>query len=142
VSLQLSEIRYFRPRHSNGGVEKPWLWSLQVQYGWDGATTHRVGRPRDLITRAEAELMEIAMRELIRLPGRAVSSIALVVDFGWLLVVHGGSLLAFNLHTMIPTSDPSTWSVQGKSGAVKISSNDHSVAFVRMGYTKDRLMGE
>lgn len=82
------------------------------------------------------------MRELIRLPGHAISSIALVIDFGWVLVVHGGSLLAFNLHNMIPTSEPSTWKMQGKSQAVKISSNEHSVAFVRMGYTKDRLMGE
>lgn len=82
------------------------------------------------------------MRELIRLPGHAISSIALVVDFGWVLVVHGGALLAFNLHTMIPTSEPSTWTTQGKSQGVKISSNEHSVAFVRMGYTKDRLMGK
>lgn len=83
-----------------------------------------------------------AIRELVRLTGPLITSIATVVDFGWILVIHGGSLLAFNLHTMIPTSEPSTWVMQGKLQAVKLSANEHNVNFVRLGYTKDRLMGE
>jgi hypothetical protein len=42
---------------------------------------------------------------------------------------------------MIPTSDTSTWLMVGKLQAVKISSAEHNVSFVRVGYTKDRLMG-
>lgn len=93
-------------------------------------------------TDSDGETDNVAMRELVRLSGPAISSVALIIDFGWILVVHAGSLLAYNLHTMIPTSDPSTWVMQGKLQAVKINSNEHHVSFVRLGYTKDRLMGD
>jgi hypothetical protein len=66
---------------------------------------------------------------------------AVVADFGWVLVVQGGKLVAFNLNEMIPTSDTSTWLMVGKLQAVKMSPADHNVSFVRIGYTKDRLMG-
>lgn len=66
---------------------------------------------------------------------------AVVADFGWILVVQGGKLSAFNLNNMIPTSDTSTWVMVGKLQAVKMSPADHDVSFVRIGYTKDRLMG-
>jgi hypothetical protein len=66
---------------------------------------------------------------------------AIVADFGWILVVQGGKLAAFNLNEMIPTSDTSTWLMVGKLQAVKMSPADHNVSFVRIGYTKDRLMG-
>ena len=66
---------------------------------------------------------------------------AVVADFGWILVVQGGKLAAFNLNEMIPTSDTSTWLMVGKLQAVKMSPADHNVSFVRIGYTKDRLMG-
>lgn len=71
-----------------------------------------------------------------------ISSLAVVVDFGWILVIHGGNLLAFNLNEMIPTSDPSTWAIQGKLQGVQLNPKEHSVSLVRMGYTKDRLMGQ
>jgi hypothetical protein len=64
-----------------------------------------------------------------------------VADFGWILVIQGGRLVAFNLNEMIPTSDISTWVMVGKLQAVKMSPADHNVSFVRIGYTKDRLMG-
>lgn len=57
-------------------------------------------------------------------------------------MVQGGALSAFNLNEMIPTSDTSTWVMAGKLQAVKLSPTEHNVSFVRIGYTKDRLMGE
>jgi len=42
---------------------------------------------------------------------------------------------------MIPTSDTSTWLMAGKLQAVKLSPAEHNVSSVRIGYTKDRLMG-
>lgn len=56
-------------------------------------------------------------------------------------MVQGGRLTAFNLNEMIPTSDTSTWVMVGKLQAVKMSLAEHNVSFVRIGYTKDRLMG-
>jgi hypothetical protein len=84
----------------------------------------------------------VAIRELVRLPGALISSIAVVVDFGWILVVQGGTLHAFNLNEMIPTSDTSTWVMLGKFQSIKLSRPEHNVSFVRIGYTKDRLMGQ
>lgn len=63
-------------------------------------------------------------------------------DFGWILVVHSGSLSIFNLHEMIPTSEPETWIMHSQRQAIKLSAPEHSVAFARVGTTKDRLMGE
>lgn len=57
-------------------------------------------------------------------------------------MVQSGALSAFNLNEMIPTSDTSTWVMAGKLQAVKLSPTEHNVSFVRIGYTKDRLMGE
>lgn len=83
-----------------------------------------------------------AYRELIHFGSGFISSITIVPDFGRLLVLSSGSLWAFDLTQMIPTHEPVTWTrVAGRSG-VELSGPEHTVAFVRMGMTKGRLLSE
>lgn len=86
-------------------------------------------------------MLMVAFRELVRVNTGPISAIFAMPDFGWLLAVNAGSLVAFNLHAMIPTSEPETWVMQGQAQAVKLSAAEHNVAFARVGMTKDRLMG-
>lgn len=83
-----------------------------------------------------------AFRELVRLQLGIISMVTIVPDFGWLLVVSSGNLLAFSLRDMMPASDPATWVMLGKVQAKFMSDPEKVVAFVRVGFTKGRLLGE
>ncbi|WRT67006.1 uncharacterized protein IL334_003972 [Kwoniella shivajii] len=79
-------------------------------------------------------------RELIRYNSGHISMVAVIPDFGWLLILTSGSLLAYNLREMIPTSNPETWVFQGRMQGERLSAPEHTVAFVRIGVTKGRLL--
>lgn len=80
---------------------------------------------------------------MIRLNNAAlISAISVVPDFGWLLVVSFGNLHAYDLKQMMPASDPATWVMMGKEQARQISPLDKSIVFVRVGFTKGRLLGQ
>ncbi|WWC85367.1 uncharacterized protein L201_000230 [Kwoniella dendrophila CBS 6074] len=79
-------------------------------------------------------------RELIKFQFGHISMVTIVPDFGWLLVSASGSLLAYNLRDMIPTSNPDTWVVKGRLEGQSLSAPEHSVAFARVGVTKGRLL--
>jgi hypothetical protein len=83
----------------------------------------------------------VAFREVVRLNLGPIRQIIAMPDFGWLLVIYAGTLAAFNLNEMIPTSEPETWKMMGQSQTVKLSSPEHNVSFARVGDTKERLMG-
>ena len=83
-----------------------------------------------------------AYRELITFSRGMISSITIVPDFGWLLVLVSGTLIAFNLRDMVPTHEPVTWSKKLKSQGTHLNGQDQNVAFTRLGVTKDRLLGE
>jgi hypothetical protein len=68
--------------------------------------------------------------------------VTVVPDFGWLLVLTSGNLLAFSLRDMMPASDTATWVMLGKLQARVLSDPTKVVAFVRVGFTKGRLLGE
>jgi len=70
-----------------------------------------------------------------------VSTITIIPDFGWLLVVVGGSLIAFNLRDIIPTHAPETWIKTTQAQGIELTPPDQDVAFVRVGTTKGRLLG-
>lgn len=53
-----------------------------------------------------------------------------------------GALTAFNLHEVMPTSDPSTWLPRVKNQGLEMSSLEQNVAFVRVGATKGRTLGK
>jgi hypothetical protein len=84
----------------------------------------------------------IAYRELVRFASGYISSISVVPDFGQLLIVNAGSLLTFDLNGMIPTSEPVTWVPKVRRDGVMLNSEESAVAFVRVGTTKGRLLGE
>ena len=90
------------------------------------------------LTRADALA---AYRELISFRTGTVTAISIVPDFGWLLVLVSGALLAFNLQEIIPTSEPSTWIPKVRSQGLQMSQPDHNVAFARVGTTKGRTLG-
>lgn len=71
-----------------------------------------------------------------------ITAVSVLPDFGWLFVLSSGSLLAFSLQELIPASDPATWSSLGKDKAVELGEKDRHVAFVRVGVTKGRVLGE
>jgi hypothetical protein len=66
----------------------------------------------------------------------------MIPDFGWLLVIVGGSLVAFNLREIIPTHAPATWMKATRAQGIELSQPDQDVAFLRVGTTKGRLLGE
>ncbi|EAL22516.1 hypothetical protein CNBB3940 [Cryptococcus deneoformans B-3501A] len=81
-----------------------------------------------------------SFRELVQLQNGQISSIALVPEFSWLLVLSSGTLLAFNLKRMMPTSDPSTWMSMGRAQGQLLNQSGHSVAWVYTGKTKGRTL--
>ncbi|WVF72308.1 hypothetical protein IAT40_007121 [Kwoniella sp. CBS 6097] len=81
-----------------------------------------------------------SFRELIRFQAGYITAVSIVPDFGWLLVVSAGHLLAYNMKEMIPTSNPVTWVTKGRTDGDRLSGVDHMVAFVRIGVTKGRLL--
>lgn len=83
-----------------------------------------------------------AYRELIRFNSGFITAICIVPDFGWLLVLVSGSLLAFNLREMITTPEPVTWAPKGRMHGLELSSLEQNVAFVKVGTTKGRTLGE
>ena len=84
--------------------------------------------------------MSLAYRELIKFTSRAITTVSIVPDFGWLLVLASGTLIAFDLHEIMPTSEPSTWVQQTKSQGIVMSSAETEVAFARVGTTKGRTL--
>jgi hypothetical protein len=89
-----------------------------------------------------SHLLILAFRELIRLNFGIINMVTIVPDFGWLLVLASGSLLAFSLREMMPASDPATWVMLGKVQAKELGEPEKLVAFVRVGFTKGRLLGK
>ena len=88
------------------------------------------------------ELTE-AYREIIRFSApQTVTTVAIVPDFGWLLAVVSGALIAFNLRDIVPTHEPLTWSKATRSAGVDLSSPELEVGLVRIGTTKGRLLGK
>ncbi|WVW83239.1 hypothetical protein I302_105258 [Kwoniella bestiolae CBS 10118] len=79
-------------------------------------------------------------RELIKFSSGHISMVSIVPDFGWLLVSSSGSLLAYNLRDMIPTSNPDTWIAKGRLEGQRLSVPEHNIAFARVGVTKGRLL--
>jgi hypothetical protein len=84
-----------------------------------------------------------AYRELVRIPSMAsITAVTVIPDFGWLLVKIGGRLFAFNLGLMMPTHEPTTWVKTTLTQGIELSTPAEEVAFVRLGTTKGRLLGE
>ncbi len=109
-----------------------------VWIGW-----RRDSKCRSTLSTKIATDTQPAYRELIRFHIGSISAVSIIPDFGWLLVLlSSGSLLAFNLHEMVPTSDPSTWQLQGRSHGLALSTPELNVAFARVGVTKGRTLGE
>ncbi|OXG93167.1 hypothetical protein C345_00803 [Cryptococcus neoformans A2-102-5] len=81
-----------------------------------------------------------SFRELVQLQNGQISSIALVPEFSWLLVLSSGILLAFNLKRMMPTSDPSTWISMGRAQGQLLNQPGHSAAWIYTGKTKGRTL--
>nr|XP_019013428.1 uncharacterized protein I206_01495 [Kwoniella pini CBS 10737]OCF52209.1 hypothetical protein I206_01495 [Kwoniella pini CBS 10737] len=79
-------------------------------------------------------------RELLRFNSGHITMISVVPDFGWILVVSSGSLLAYDLREMIPTSNPDTWITKGRLEGQRLSEPEHNIAFARVGVTKSRLL--
>ncbi|WVQ70220.1 uncharacterized protein L199_008446 [Kwoniella botswanensis] len=79
-------------------------------------------------------------RQLINFNSGHISMVSIVPDFGWLLVSSSGSLLAYNLRDMIPTSNPDTWITKGRLDGQRLSAPEHNIAFARVGVTKGRLL--
>jgi hypothetical protein len=84
----------------------------------------------------------IAFRQVIKLHSGTITAMSIIPDFPWLVVLSSGVLLAFSLPEMLPTSDPSTWILSGRAQAEELSRMDMSVAVVKIGMTKGRLLGE
>jgi hypothetical protein len=76
------------------------------------------------------------------LDGGFIFAISVVPDFGWLLVLTSGVLLAFDLQALVPTSNPLTWVPLGRKHALELSERDRQVAFVRVGAIKGRTLGK
>ncbi|ADV20494.1 hypothetical protein I305_06270 [Cryptococcus gattii E566] len=86
------------------------------------------------------KLWNIAERLLFKKGEITISSIALVPEFLWLLVLSSGTLLAFNLKKMMPTSEPSTWMSMGRPQGQLLNQSGHSVAWIYTGKTKGRRL--
>jgi hypothetical protein len=109
-----------------------------VYIGWRNDSQSKL----DLLSKYERITEHAAYRELVRLQSGVIRMISVVQDFGWLLVLISGNLLAFSLREMMPASDPATWVMLGQVQARVLSDPEKIVAFVRVGFTKGRLMGE
>ena len=83
-----------------------------------------------------------AYRELIRFSSGFVSSVSIVPDFGWLLVLISGSLIAYSLDELVPTHAPETWQAKTRGGGYDLSGHEQPTAFARVGVTKGRTMGK
>ena len=66
----------------------------------------------------------------------------MVPDFGWLLVLVSGSLIAYSLDELVPTHEPSTWRVKTRGAGYELGGHEQPTAFARVGVTKGRTMGE
>lgn len=82
-----------------------------------------------------------AFRKVIKLHSGTITAMSIVPDFPWLVVLSSGNLLAFSLTGLLPTSDPSTWVLMGRAQAEELSRPEVSVALVKIGLTKGRLLG-
>lgn len=78
----------------------------------------------------------------MQLQNGQISSIALVPEFSWLLVLSSGTLLAFNLKKMMPTSEPATWMSMGRAQGQLLNQSGHSIAWIYTGKTKGRRLSE
>ncbi|KIR26825.1 hypothetical protein I309_04203 [Cryptococcus deuterogattii LA55] len=81
-----------------------------------------------------------SFRELVQLQNGQISSIALVPEFSWLLVLSSVTLLAFNLKKMMPTSEPATWMSMGRAQGQLLNQSGHSIAWIYTGKTKGRRL--
>ncbi|KAI9638407.1 uncharacterized protein MKK02DRAFT_42797 [Dioszegia hungarica] len=107
-------------------------------FSWLGRRTVAVATARSVYVGWRND--STTFRELVRLQLGIISMVTIVPDFGWLLVVSSGNLLAFSLRDMMPASDPATWVMLGKVQAKFMSDPEKVVAFVRVGFTKGRLL--
>ncbi|ORX39762.1 hypothetical protein BD324DRAFT_614892 [Kockovaella imperatae] len=79
-------------------------------------------------------------RELIRFSSGFITSVSVVPEFGWLLVLISGSLIAYSLNELVPTHEPLTWQTKSRGGGYDLSAHEQPTAFVRVGVTKGRTM--
>ncbi|WVQ78219.1 hypothetical protein IAT38_000302 [Cryptococcus sp. DSM 104549] len=79
-------------------------------------------------------------RELIRFNTGHITTVSLIAEFAWLLVVTSGSLVAFSLNKLMPTSDNTTWVKHGRMQGDLLSQPEHVVAWASVGVTKDRVL--
>ncbi|KAK8869923.1 hypothetical protein IAR55_000491 [Kwoniella newhampshirensis] len=107
-------------------------------FTWHNRETVAVATPRSIWLGWRRDLR--AFGELIRFNAGHISMVSIIPDFGWLLILSSGTLLAYNLRELMPTSEPSTWLRKSRSDASVLSAADHVVAFVRIGVTKGRLL--
>lgn len=85
-----------------------------------------------------------AFRESVRLAIDGIptiSALAVVPDFGYLLVLCAGRLLSYSLHDLVPAVDPDTWTLHHDGQGRRLGDIERGVTFVRMGYCKERLLG-
>ena len=71
-----------------------------------------------------------------------ITSVTVVSDFGYLLVLCAGRLLAYNLRDLLPSPDPDTWVTHDHKAGRMVGDVEKAVTFVRTGYCKERLLGE
>lgn len=86
-----------------------------------------------------------AFRESIRLAIdgiQTISSLTVVPDFGYLLVLCAGRLLAYSLHDLIPSPDSDMWTRHSDGSGRRLGDIERSVTFVRVGVCKQRLLGK
>lgn len=133
-----SAIRSRRLRRSLRLIAMQSRLRRRVQCGLASSEIHDVSIRLRTTDRA---LIPLAYRQVIRLSTGAITAISIVPDFPWLLVLSSGILLAFSLIDMLPTSEPSTWVLTGRSQAEELSRPECPVSLLKIGATKGRLLG-
>ncbi|RXK38363.1 hypothetical protein M231_04405 [Tremella mesenterica] len=82
----------------------------------------------------------VSYQEMIRFATGTITTLTIIPDFPWLLVLRAHALYAYNLADMLPTFSPSTWQMKGTIQGETISAPEHVVAFVRVGKMKGRTL--
>ncbi|WVQ71558.1 hypothetical protein IAR50_001097 [Cryptococcus sp. DSM 104548] len=79
-------------------------------------------------------------REAIRFDAGQVTSITTIPEFPWLLTIHAGTIVAFNLRDMLPAVDPQTWVKQRRIDGILLSLPGQHVAWMSVGQSKGRIL--
>lgn len=82
-------------------------------------------------------------RELVRLAIDGIptiSSVTVVPQFGYLLFLCAGRLLAYSLQDLMPSPDPEAWVARNERAGKWLGDVERSVGFVKVGHCKERLL--